>query len=340
DVSLFSVNPLGTRSARLGGGRAGKREWKGDWDGAAKRTVDGWTAEIRIPWEILSYPSSKQPISMGINFARFQYRTQIYSLWSNTGPTDRYDLEGSWDAVKPPAGAFRPKVSLLPYLLPGILQSGFGFRSGIDARYTVTPELTAVGSINPDFATVEGVVESIQFSHNERFVPERRPFFLEGEEEFNVQTNYNDIGAFFYPRRVPTFDTGYKVYGKITPADSLGVLSTVDFHRRTDSVARYRHQFSATSQAGLFLLQKSAVDDNNSVVAVDQHSRWGKLGFESIFSATSGRDAGGAAKVASLAYEDKNHLTMLQYIDIAPVFRVADGFFPFIDSRGPILVDG
>jgi hypothetical protein len=339
DVSAFSLNPLGTRSARLGGGRGGKREWKGDWDGAVKRTADGWTAEMRIPWEILSYPSGKQTISMGLNFTRYQYRTQVSSLWSNTGPTDHFDLEGSWDGVKPPSGTFRPKLSVLPYLLPGVLPSRLGFRSGVDARYTITPELTAVGSLNPDFATVEGAVESIQFSHTERFVPERRPFFLEGSSDFDVQTNYNDIGAFFYPRRIPTFDTGYKVYGKLSPNDSLGVLSTVDIHRRTDTVARYRHQFSPTSQAGVFLLQKSAWDDNNTVAAFDQHTRWGKLGFESILSFTSGRDAGGSAKVASLTYEDKNNLTALQYDAVSPGFRNADGFFPITDSYGPVFID-
>src|SRR5262249_10175172 len=83
DRSVFSLNPLGTRSASLAGGRGAKVEWKGDWDGAVKRVQDGWTAEMRIPWGILSYPASKQPITIGINFARTNARTRIDSIWSN-----------------------------------------------------------------------------------------------------------------------------------------------------------------------------------------------------------------------------------------------------------------
>ena len=41
DIARFSVNPLGTRSARINGGRGGKAEWKGDWDAAVQRRPDG-----------------------------------------------------------------------------------------------------------------------------------------------------------------------------------------------------------------------------------------------------------------------------------------------------------
>src|SRR5262249_47685339 len=42
----FSVNPLGTPSAHLSGGRGDKLEWKGNWTAAARRVSDGWTAEM------------------------------------------------------------------------------------------------------------------------------------------------------------------------------------------------------------------------------------------------------------------------------------------------------
>jgi hypothetical protein len=333
DLSLFSVNPLGTPSARISGGRAGKVEWKGDWDAAAKRTVDGWTAEMRIPWQALSYPSGKKSIDIGINFTRFQDRTKIRAVWSNTGPQSFADRMGTWTGCQVPASAFKPKLSLLPYLLPSMLRSQPGVRTGLDARYTVTPELTAVSSLNPDFATIEGAVEGIQFSRTERFIPERRPFFLEGNDYFRAGEFFG-FGPYFYSQRIETFDFGTKVYGKITPADTLGFLHTIDFSRRSDVVARYRHDLSPTSSAGLFFTHKSATDDNNSVGILNHNARWGKFGVDSELGASTGRDAGGGLKRINLTYQDKRTFTSLQYLDISPHFRDANGLIFFNDYRG------
>lgn len=333
DFTRFSLNAIGTRSARLGGGRGGKVEWKGDWDGAVKRVEDGWTAEMRIPWGILNYPNSKEPITMGINFQRFQYRTRIESIWSNTGPQRFNELQGHWIGVQVPQSAFRPKLSLLPYILPGSDRRGPRFRSGLDARYTITPELTAVGSLNPDFGTIEGAVEGIQFSRSERFVEERRPFFLEGRDYFDAGQFFS-IGHYFFPNRIRTFDIGTKVYGKITPADTLGFLHTIDFNRRSDVVARYRRDLSPTSNIGLFFTQKSAKDDNNTVGVLLQSARWGKLDLSSEWAFSSGQQAGGPARQVGLSYGDKHLFSFIQYLDVSPAFRDANGLIFFNGYRG------
>ncbi len=333
DLSRFSVNPLGTPSARLGGGRANKTEWKGDWDAAAKRVSDGWTAEMRIPWAILNYRAGQAPQTFGLNFARFQEHTRIDSVWSNTGGQGFLELEGLWTGVQVPQTAFRPTLSVLPYVLPSLYRTQPGFRSGVDARYTITPQLTAVGSLNPDFGTIEGAVESIQFSRSEPFVPERRPFFLEGAQYIEFGQFYS-VGRYFYPRRVETFTTGMKVYGKVTPVDSLGILNTTYFRNRNDLVANYRRDLSPTSSAGFFLMEKSAVDDYNRVGVLNGSSRWGKLGLATELAFSGGVDAGGGAREVSLSYGDKTWFYFLQYLDVAPTFRDADGLINFTDTRG------
>jgi hypothetical protein len=239
-----------------------------------------------------------------------------------------------WTGVQVPAAAFRPRLSVLPYLLPGSNSANRTLRTGLDARYTLTPELTLVGSINPDFSTIERSVEGIAFTRGERYVSDRRPFFLEGRDYFESGTRFNDIGAFFYPNRIQSFDVGTKMYGKITPRDTLGLLQTSDFGRRIDTIARYRHDLSATAQVGLFLSQTSSREDNNTVVMADQRSRWGKFSLESQWSISMGRDAGGGTKVASFVYEDKRNFTLLQYQDLHERFRNANGFFPFTGYRG------
>jgi len=333
DLSRFAVNVLGTPSARIGGGRARKTEWQGDWSAAAKRHARGWSAELRIPWKMLNYPSGGRAVTMGINFTRFQHRTRVESVWSNTGPQHHLERMGLWTGVQPPAAAFRPEVSLLPYLLPGVRRGDPSLRAGLDARFAATPELTAVATLNPDFATIEGAVESIAFSRSERFVPDRRPFFLEGERHFQAGRFYS-VGHHFYPPRIPAFDVGVKAYGKLRRAGSLGVLSTVDFGRRADTIASYRHSLSDTSTAQVFLSQKSAVDDTNTVGVLLQETRWGKFSVESEVGFSAGNGAGGGTRQVGLGYGDKHIFHFLQYLDVSPSFRNANGLTFFTDRRG------
>lgn len=334
DLSVFSVNALGTPSAKIAGGRGVKLEWKGKWDSAAKRTADGYTVEFRIPWAMLNYPASTKPCHIGINFYRYQYRNKQESLWSNVTNHSFTELEGVWQGVNVPKSTFRPKLSLLPYVLPSVKEDTFKFRSGIDARLTVTPDLTVVGSLNPDFNTIEGAVEGIAFSRVERFIPERRPFFLEGADFFNPFTRFNDIGAFFYPRRVDTFDLGTKVYGKVTPVDSVGFWNTMTFGQRRDTVFRYKRDLSPTSDVGVFLSQRSIREADNSVMMIDQHARFGPIGIESQFAKTSGPDADGGAVVMSANYQKGSNVSLLQYHTISEDFRIADGFIPYTNYHG------
>jgi hypothetical protein len=339
DLSKFSVNAIGTPSSLIAGGRANKAEWKGDFLTAVKRTATGWQAEMQIPWSTINYPSSQVPVNMGINFFRFQLRTQVSSLWSNTGPQGFVENEGIWQNVQVPKQAFHPKLSLLPYALGAIEPKGGSVRFGMDARYPITPQLTAVGTLKPDFSTVEGAVESIQFSRQERFVPDRRPFFLEGADDFNISTRLNDIGAFFYPRRIHSFDFGTKIYGQISPTNTLGFLDTYDLNGRNDMVARLRHDLGPTSKAGLFISQKSSGDETNTVAAFDYHGRWGKVGFENIEGISKGTGVGGGregggASIYNVTFEDKVLLGALQYHDISNNFHISDGYIPNVGYKG------
>jgi hypothetical protein len=261
---------------------------------------------------------------MAVNFHRFQDRTKIKSNWSNIGPQFHFDQNGIWEGVRPPSGLFERELSLLPYVLPGAASSEGRFRAGLDARYTLTSELTAVGSVNPDFATIEGAVDSIQFTRSERFLPERRPFFLEGARYFNAGDFYG-IGHYFFSRRIETFDSGTKLYGKLSPVDTLGILNTVDVGRRADTVANYRRDISATSSANLFLSQKTAPGDHANLAVLLHEARWGKFGVESEFAHSRGSRAGGTANQLGLGYGDKLIYWFLQFFMCRPTSIIRTG---------------
>src|SRR5258708_2941985 len=80
DESEINVNPLGTQFAEFAGGRATKQEWEGAWESAARIVEDGWTVEMAIPWRNFVRPATNgKPITLGVNFERYQAKTQIYS---------------------------------------------------------------------------------------------------------------------------------------------------------------------------------------------------------------------------------------------------------------------
>jgi hypothetical protein len=336
DLSVFTVNAIGTQSSRIGGGRAGKVEWKGDWQAAVRRVSDGWTGEMCVPWGILNYPHANGPTVLGLNFERRQERTKIWSMWSNIGPRFQQELMGHWEGVELPVRRFKPSVSLLPYVSTGINPGkGFSFVNGLDARMAITPELVGVATVNPDFANVEGAVEDISFSRSERFVPDMRPFFLEGGEVFNVEMG-RSIGQFFHSRRIPQFDIGTKLYGKLGLRNTVGLLLTHDFSRRTDFVVRYRRDFSEVSNSNLMLVHvDSDVDGSNTVLANTQRFRWGDWRFDTVAAGNVGRAENGTAGSVRFGYEGRTTEVNLRYSFVAPDFFAADGYIPFTDFRGP-----
>ena len=68
DLSQFSVNALGTRSAALAGGRGSKAEWKGDWDTAVKRNSVGWTCRNPHPVGKFEFPCRQDLARHGYRF--------------------------------------------------------------------------------------------------------------------------------------------------------------------------------------------------------------------------------------------------------------------------------
>jgi hypothetical protein len=144
----------------------------------------------------------------------------------------------------------------------------------------------------------------------------------------------NSFDELFYSPRVPRFDLGTKLYGKITPRDTIGVLDTYNYNGRNDGVFRYLRNYSDTSSGGVMMIGKDEPGDNNHVGAIDNHFRWGKLGLDTLMATSEGKDAGGHMGVGSIYYGDKIVTTILHYSAKSRNFRDADGFIPITDYKG------
>jgi hypothetical protein len=163
----------------------------------------------------------------------------------------------------------------------------------------VTPNLTLSGTVNPDFSQIEADVP--QIDANQRFplfFPERRPFFLEGDDVFRS----GGVLTFVFTRQIVDPDWGAKLTGKIGKY-TIGVLSASD-RAPGLRVAATEKGYGENAQFNIFRLQRDVLRDSriggfvmdrrwagtsNTVIASDGQIRFlgvNTLGWQAALSRT------------------------------------------------------
>ncbi len=213
----FLVNPVGVKRDVYRFNDTGEDgNWDAVWDAATSRDDRGWSAEFRIPYSQLRFRQGDDQ-TWGINFLRQIARHDEISVWAPTVRSESAvvshfgELQGIKD-LKPPR-----HLELQPYTLarlersPGDAANPFYSHNdlsttvGADLRYGVTSDLTLDMTINPDFGQVEADPAQVNLSAFETFYPEKRPFFVEGANLFNLPLQFGDGGggeSLFYSRRI------------------------------------------------------------------------------------------------------------------------------------------
>jgi hypothetical protein len=273
EVSSYSINARGTISDAIAGGRAAQRKWKGLWTGAATRTDYGWSAEMAIPFSILNFEPGTS--TFGVNFLRYHNRTSEWSRWADTTPLDLPEERGRLEGLAPSSHRADSPFTFMPFALAGHnVPNREGdvkktmASAGIDIRYQPKPNQTGVLSILPDFSQVEDAVNSIDFSYNERFRDDNRPFFQEGSAYFTRKDNKDIQQNYFYTQRVPNFNVGAKLFGR-SPGLQYGALATRSSGERTDGVIRVQRELSAAKALGATVVFTDQPDLRNTLVAGD-----------------------------------------------------------------------
>lgn len=250
NVSQFNVSARGVQLTQIEGATADNLTWAGDWKAATHKVADGWTAEISIPFSILRYPKNVK--SIGIALLRVLARETNPEIWPYIpaeGNNNPMPFLSDFSGIEPPK--FAPKLVVLPYMLAtaGVPNS---MTVGVDLKYPVSTTLTGVGTLFPDFRTVEQAVSDLSFSYTEKYVPDRRPFFVEG-------SNFLQDPFLFYSQRIPFVDEGAKLVGKEgeTTISAL-VTNTAQAGGQTSFMA------SAAQDLGLFNQVGAAVLANDS----------------------------------------------------------------------------
>ena len=210
NACLFAINPIGTqRDGKLAdNGRTKDFKWDASWKSAGTVNPDGWSAEIAIPFESLKF--NVEGTEWGFNVGRRIVRNleKCFSTGNLIEP-HRVSQFGTITSLNLSDISVK-RYSIIPYgqsqFQKDVKTKG---KTGIDIRYSLSSNVGIEGTVNPDFATIEGDVEQINLTRFELSYPEKRPFFLEGAENYSTRIKQ------FYSRRIGEIPWGIKMTGKI-----------------------------------------------------------------------------------------------------------------------------
>jgi len=304
---LFAVNPLGAQqdgvrsegiAGAAGGGNAGGRfdgvvDLNPDYiyESQGRVTPSGFEVEVRIPFKSLRYQSAGIQ-DWGIQIVRVTQHTAYEDTWTPVVRANASFLIQS-GALKGLTGMRRGLVmDLSPEFTSRVdgAPAASAYRYGVvdpqlgaNLRWGVTQNLSLTGTANPDFSQVEADVG--QVTVNERFAvffPEKRPFFLEGLEQFDTPN------ALIYTRRISAPVGGAKLTGKIggTGVAYIGAIDDNNLSATGDhpivNLLRLRRDLGTSSTVGLAYTDRVDGNASNRVLGVDARIIWLKRWFTSV----------------------------------------------------------
>jgi len=205
---------------------------------------------------------------------------------------------------------------------------------GGNVRWTLGSDFVFNGTVKPDFSQVEA--DATQIAADERFAlfyPEKRPFFVEGIDQFNVPN------TLVYTRTIVRPDGAAKLTGKLGRAE-VAVLSAVDQagvstqgDRPLVDIVRLRQNFGEQSLAGLLYSDRVSGGRENRVFGGDAHLVFGRMYFAQ-FQAVEGITRSNSATQSGPMWEAVLDRTGRSFgfhynvIGIHPDFRADNGFVP------------
>ena len=176
--------------------------------------------------------------------------------------------------------------------------------SAARARWGITNNLNFNATANPDFSQVESDAGQFQFDpRNELFFSEKRPFFLDGKEQFNTPN------SLIYTRRIVQPVAAVKLTGKGFGTD-IGLLSAVDDPTVSPSgedhpiynLLRVQRDMGVQSRLGVVYTDKVVGSDYNRVAGADARLVFGEVYSVQLQPAASRTRAGALTATAPLWY--------------------------------------
>ncbi len=363
---VFIVNPLGVQAdgtkSENGGFIPGSNVMPGQndlsadfvWQSRGHTTEWGYEVEVRIPFNSLRYRTA----------AVQQWGLQIDRRVQHNG------YEETWTPAKRASASFIGQagrltgltgmrhgtiVELNPELTNTVngvpccttLQRDWQYTSkptlGGNARWALGSNFVLNGTVKPDFSQVEA--DATQIAADERFAlfyAEKRPFFVEALDQFNVPN------SLVYTRTIVRPDAALKLTGKLARAD-VAVLSAVDQeasavntgHPVVD-IVRMRQNFGEQSLAGLLYSDRITDARSNRVFGGDTRLVFGGKYYASFQAVASTTREGGVTRSGPMweAVVDRTGRAFgfhYNVLGISPDFRADNGFVPRVGYVQPSI---
>ena len=167
--------------------------WDGPWRGASHRTETGWSVEMLLPWSMMALPpSSTGQRQIGVYIQRAV--ASIDEDWAYPA-LPRTQNQFLSQFPKTTISDIDPKqqITFYPYVSSNWDQAADQTqqKAGFDLFWRPTTAFQVTGSFNPDFGNVESDNVVVNLTSYETFFPEKRPFFLEGQEIFTTSPRAN-----------------------------------------------------------------------------------------------------------------------------------------------------
>jgi hypothetical protein len=191
DGYYFAVNPAGARlDALFGKFSSFNDQWDTVWNAKARIDDQGWVAEFAIPFKSLSFDPRRD--TWGLNMERVIRRKQETVRWTGlsrakrvTAIEDFGELSGLRDLRQGLGLQVKPYVRGTYQDDPAAKDPDYDFKAGFDVTYRITPTLTALGTVYPDFAEADVDRRIVNLSRFPVFFPEKRDFFLQDSSLFS-----------------------------------------------------------------------------------------------------------------------------------------------------------
>lgn len=184
---FFGVNPNGVRQDGL---YRNVSEFYGDWDGIyfaeAGRFEEGWTAELEIPFNSISFDPGTD--TWGINFSRSVVRKNEVIAWVSRDRAYNPSISGravGFEGLEQGIGLdVTPSLSMGEQREFTPHESDTRFEPSLDLVYKITPQLNGSLTVNTDFSATEVDDRQVNLTRFGLFFPEKRDFFLREADIF------------------------------------------------------------------------------------------------------------------------------------------------------------
>jgi hypothetical protein len=363
---VFSVNPSGARYDGLinPGGESENADWDGIWEAGTKRTETGWTAEIWIPIHTLSFNPDlrewhfnvQRRIQRKLETDRWAFPARQYQVTQ----TSRAGLLTGLPPFDLGRGlTVRPAVTTGGGL-PGASADLDGeFQPSLDVMQRLGANMLASVTVNTDFAETEVDTRRTNLTRFPLFFPEKRTFFLEGDDIFSFGLGLNQDVLPYFSRRIGLVEgqevpiiAGSKFNGRVGSTNFGGlVVGTNDRHGVVEdeavmAVGRVKQNLWRESWVGAIATAGDPLGRSGSWLTggdftyATSRFRGDKNFLAGVWGLATGRDGlGGDASAYGFKVDYPNDLWDIQ-LTAKRIGRNFDPSIGFVPRRSVYLYNG